>query len=314
MVDTILMYRLLLAVPVSSVLILVGDAFQLPSVGPGNVLHDLIRTKRIPVFHLTRIFRQARESSIILNAHMVREGKVPDFDLCNEQLQSLTNSKTPDFCFIEESRPEKVVETIVTLCRKEVPDGFGFDPVNDIQVLTPMHKGVTGTINLNRLLQNKLNAPRADLSSDGGRFRINDKVMHLKNNYQKDVFNGDIGTIMDVDRQTKGVLVDYYGRTVSYSSDETDELTLAYAITVHKSQGSEYPAVIIPLTTHHYPMLQRNLLYTAITRGKKLVVIVGTTKAFRIALNLENTGKRFSSLSSRVKKAIDSGTFPTNKI
>jgi len=302
MVDTTLMYHLLLAVPVSSVLILVGDAFQLPSVGPGNVLHDLIQTKRIPVFHLTRIFRQARESSIVLNAHSVRAGKMPELDMCNEHLLPLSGSSTPDFCFIEEPRPEKIVETVVALCGREVPGRFGFDPVNDIQVLTPMHKGVAGTINMNRILQNKLNTNRSDHSTGGGRFRINDKVMHLKNNYQKDVFNGDIGTILDVDRQTKGVLVDYYGRTVSYASDETDELSLAYAITVHKSQGSEYPAVIVPLTTHHYPMLQRNLLYTAITRGKQLVVLVGTVKAFRIALGRENTGKRFSSLASRIQK------------
>ncbi len=301
MVDTILLYHLLKAVPVSSVLILVGDVFQLPSVGPGNILDDMIRSERIPVFYLTRIFRQARESPIIMNAHMIRNGEMPELDMDDTNPQTLS-----EFYFIEQHNPERVVETIAKLCSKSVPERFGFDPVTDIQVLTPMHKGIVGTINLNQVLQNKLNPDQPEISGAGGHFRTKDKVMHLKNNYQKDVFNGDIGTIIDVDRQTKEILVDYYGRTVAYSSDEASELTLAYAITVHKSQGSEYPAVIVPLMTHHYPMLQRNLLYTAITRGKQLVVLVGTKKAFHIALNRENTGKRFSSLASRLKNNINS--------
>lgn len=307
MVDTVLMHHLLHAVPVSSVLILVGDVFQLPSVGPGNVLHDLIQAEKIPAFYLTKIFRQAQESPIIMNAHMVRNGQMPELDMDDTSPQTLS-----EFYFIEQPNPERVVETIVTLCSKSIPERFDFDPVTDIQVLTPMHKGVVGTINLNQVLQNKLNPNRPEVVGEDGRFRIHDKVMHLKNNYQKDVFNGDIGTVIDVDRQTKEVLVDYYGRTVAYSSDEVQELTLAYAISVHKSQGSEYPAVIVPLMTHHYPMLQRNLLYTAITRGKQLVIIVGTKKAFHIALSRENTGKRFSSLASRLQKTIDSSIFPKN--
>lgn len=302
MVDTALLYHLLNAMPVTAVLILVGDVFQLPSVGPGNVLDDLIRSGKIPVFYLSNIFRQVRESPIIKNAHMIRNGEMPDLDGDDTRPQTLS-----EFYFIEQSHPDQVLETIISLCGKSVPERFGFDPVTDIQVLTPMHKGIVGTINLNRILQDELN-PRQPgmLSSEGGRFRTHDKVMHLKNNYQKDVFNGDIGTIIDVDRQTGELRVDYYGRTVAYSTDEAGELTLAYAISVHKSQGSEYPAVILPLMTQHYPMLQRNLLYTAITRGQRLVIVLGTKKAFRIALNRENTGQRFSLLDARLKHRINS--------
>ncbi|MBW1898279.1 MAG: AAA family ATPase, partial [Deltaproteobacteria bacterium] len=296
MVDTVLMYHLLNAVPVTSKLILVGDVFQLPSVGPGNVLGDIIRSKAIPVFYLTEIFRQAQESPIIINAHMVRRGESPDFNSKN------TDNELSEFYFINQSDPNTIVETIVKLCVDSIPKRFYFDPIKDIQVLTPMHKGVAGTINLNQVLQKALNHNTDQAEIMGGIYKTGDKVMHLKNNYLKDVFNGDIGTIAGVDRETNQVMVDYEGRVVVYEPEEMHELSLAYAISVHKSQGSEYPAIIVPLITQHYIMLQRNLLYTAMTRGKKLVILIGTRKAFQIALNNDKPRKRFSGLMKKIRE------------
>jgi exodeoxyribonuclease V alpha subunit len=296
MVDTLLMYHLLIAVPVSAALVLVGDISQLPSVGPGNVLSDMIDSGRIPVFYLNEIFRQDTQSAIVANAHNVRRGEppvCPDLngfdDLC-------------DFYFIEQSDPEQVAARIVRLCREELPAKFNLDPIHDIQVLTPMHKGAVGTINLNQMLQKVLNPQPVSMEALGNSFKIGDKVMHLINNYQKEVYNGDIGIICSLDNQKKELSVEYYGRTVPYAADELDQITAAYAISVHKSQGAEYPAVIVPLVTQHYVLLQRNLLYTAMTRGKKLVILIGTKKALHIALKNDKPHRRLSSLAARIQE------------
>ncbi len=296
MVDVYLMFYLLRAISMHCVLILVGDTFQLPSVGPGNVLADIINSKKIKTFELKKIFRQAQESPIVMNAHRVRAGKMPNLkkDYMPENLS--------EFYFIEQNNPDRAVETIVELCSKRIPKVFNFDSVNDIQVLTPMHKGAVGTANLNQALQKALNSGSAGSARKDGRFNIEDKVMHLKNNYQKEVFNGDIGTITSIDTANSRLSVDYYGRKVAYDFAETEELSLAYAITVHKSQGSEYPAVVVPIMTQHFALLQRNLLYTAITRGKKLVILVGSKKAINIALKNDSPRKRFSSLANRLMK------------
>ncbi len=291
MVDTVLMYRLIEAMPVSAALILVGDTFQLPSVGPGNILSDIIESERVKVFSLTNIFRQAKKSPIIMYAHSIRNGEMPDF-------QTVRAGKLSEFYFIENQTPEKVVETILELCSKRIPDAFPH--IDEIQVLTPMHRGEAGTINLNQQLQKVLNQSEGGLMSRDILFKPNDKVMHLKNNYEKDVFNGDIGIVHEVIKTENKVLVNYYGRIVEYDILELDELTLAYTISVHKSQGSEYSAVIIALTTAHFPLLQRNLLYTAMTRGKHLVIIVGSSKALKMALNNNKTALRLSGLKEKL--------------
>ncbi len=299
MVDSQLMFHLLKAVPATATLILVGDVFQLPSVGPGNILSDLIRSGVIRTFELKEIFRQAEKSPIIVNAHRVRNGSLPD----------LEKDRKPDglseFYFIEQYQPETVVKTIVELCRRKIPERFGLDPVRDIQVLSPMHKGLVGTIQLNQVLQEALN-PRSS-SGAGMQFRLADKVMHLKNNYAKEVFNGDIGVISEIDTSPdwskKRLSVNFDERLVEYENEEIADLTLAYAISVHKSQGSEYPAVVIPLMPQHHPLLQRNLLYTAITRGKKLVIIVGTRQAMETAVRNDKPRNRLSLLDVRLKNA-----------
>ncbi len=293
MVDTLLMYHLLKAVPMTSVLILVGDVFQLPPIGPGNVLADMIKSEIIPAFHLKKIFRQDQESPIVLNAHKVRRGELPDLKR-TEDPEDLT-----EFYFIEQKDPDIVVQTIVELCRERIPKRFNLG-LEDVQVLTPMHKGKVGTINLNHVLQKVLNSNPAIVESHGNLFKMDDKVMHLINNYQKEVFNGDIGTISSIDNAKKEILVDYYGRTVPYDFEELEELSLAYAISVHKSQGSEYPGVIVPIMTQHFALLQRNLLYTAITRGKKLVILIGTQKALTIALKNDKPQQRLSRLADRL--------------
>ncbi len=295
MVDTDLMYHLLTAVPLSARLILVGDVFQLPSVGPGNVLADLIDSGSIPVFYLNKIFRQELESAIIVNAHKVRQGEPPDFPDTSD-VDGLT-----DFYFMEQSEPDRAAARIVELCGRELPANLGLDPVNDIQVLTPMHKGAVGTINLNNLLQKTLNRQTTEMKSAASGFQIGDKVMHLRNNYQKEVYNGDIGTVASIDNQKDELSVNYDDRTVYYEFDELDDVTMAYAISIHKSQGSEYPAVIVPLMTQHYVLLQRNLLYTAMTRGTKLVVLIGTRKALDIALNNDKPQRRLTGLAARLK-------------
>jgi len=291
MVDTQLMYRLIEAMPITANLIIVGDTFQLPSVGPGNVLSDIIESGSVKVFALTNIFRQAKESPIIMYAHTVRNGEMPDF-------QKAESGELSEFYFIENRKSEKVVETILELCSERVPKAFPH--IDEIQVLTPMHRGEAGTINLNQQLQRILNRSVGGIEAGGIKFKLNDKVMHLKNNYEKDVFNGDIGSVHEVIKSENKVLVDYDGRIVEYDILELDELTLAYAISVHKSQGSEYSAVIIALTSAHFPLLQRNLLYTAMTRGKNLVIIVGSSKALKIALNNNKTALRLSGLKQKL--------------
>ncbi len=294
MIDTVLMAHLLEAVHVSARLILVGDVFQLPSVGAGNVLADLIRARTIQTFELNEIFRQDRESAIIVTAHGVRRGDRP-----HNTPDDFSASHT-DFYFFEEDRPAKILERIVELCRREVPERFGLDPVTDIQVLTPMHKGPVGTISLNRVLQERLN-PRPEIIRIGGRsFKPGDKVMHLKNNYRKEVYNGDSGILRVIDTKEEIASVDFDGRIVTYDFAELDEIGPAYAVTVHKSQGAEYPAVIMPLVTQHFVMLQRNLLYTAITRGQQLVVLIGSRKALDIALQNDRPRQRLSGLSGRL--------------
>ncbi len=289
------MFHLMQAVPMTAVLILVGDVFQLPSVGPGNVLADMIASKRIPVYYLHKIFRQAHESPIVVNAHLVRRGEFPALTKLDAS-QDLS-----EFYFIQQSDPDKVAATIVELCSQAIPRRFDFDPVHEVQVLTPMHKGVVGTTNLNQVLQNVLNPNPVLIKTQGSVFKSGDKVMHLKNNYQKEVFNGDIGTISTIDRKNEVLSVDYYGRTVDYDFSEMDEISLAYAISVHKSQGSEYPAVIVPIVTQHFVLLQRNLLYTAITRATKLVILIGTQKALAIALKNNKPRKRLSSLAVQLQ-------------
>ena len=294
MVDTLLMYHLLKAIPPQAHLILVGDVDQLPSVGPGNVLKDIIDSGIFTVVRLTEIFRQAQESMIIVNAHKVNQGEFPI-------LKEIERKEATDFYFIQEEEPEKVLNQILTLCSERIPKHFGFHSIRDIQVLTPMHKGVIGAINLNLELQEKLNPDQQSITHGSRTFKLHDKVMQIVNNYDKEVFNGDIGWVSRIDQEDRELTIDFEGRLVPYDYSDLDEVVLAYAISVHKSQGSEYPAVIIPVTTQHYMLLQRNLIYTGITRAKKLVVLIGTKKALAIAIKNNKPQLRFTLLSERLK-------------
>ncbi len=300
MIDTLLMDSFLEAVPSASRLILVGDVDQLPSVGAGAVLLDLIESGTIPVVRLDHIFRQAADSFITVNAHKVRQGNVPDFSALSQKVDA--EKELLDFYFIKESNPEKIVEKILLMSTKRIPQRFELDPMMDIQVLTPMHRGVTGSIHLNRKLQEKMNPDAKGLQHREQWFRIGDKVMQQQNDYEKHVFNGDLGRIVCCDPKTKELHVKFEQGIVHYQAKEFDQLSLAYAITVHKSQGSEYSAVILPLTTHHYMMLQRNLLYTAITRGKQLVVLIGTEAAISKAVENEGTMRRFTGLQYQLSE------------
>lgn len=292
MIDTVLMHYLLKALPREATLILVGDVNQLPSVGPGNCLKDVIDSSVIPVVELNEIFRQAKESAIIVNAHRINEGMMPQFKPAEDKLE--------DFYFVEMEDPQKVLEMIVLLVKNRIPTRFGLDAVDDIQVLTPMHRGVIGTANLNVELQKVLNPGEEGVYRGGQNFRVGDKVMQIRNNYDKEVYNGDIGRISRFDDELQEVAVLMDSREVLYDYSDLDELVLAYAVSVHKAQGSEYPAVVIPVLTQHYLLLQRNLIYTAVTRGKKLVVLVGTKKALAIAVKNNQTQKRFTLLKQRL--------------
>lgn len=298
MIDQILFHHLLKAVPKGASVIFVGDADQLPSVGPGNVLKDLIDSGVCPVVHLKEIFRQGDESRIVVNAHRVNSGEMPFLD------DKETASHTNDFYFIEEGDPEKALEIIKKLVTVRIPQKFGMDPVRDIQVLTPMHRGSVGTSRLNAELREVLNTHHGPKVQRMGRtLEEGDKVMQIRNNYDKDVYNGDIGTVIKIDGEECRVTVEMDSGKISYDFAELDELVHAYAVSIHKSQGSEYPAVVVPIMTQHYVMLQRNLLYTGITRGKKLVVLVGTKKAVAIAVRNDKTRKRYTRLAGRLKKS-----------
>ena len=301
MIDVVLMNGLLRAIPLVATVILVGDADQLPSVGPGSVLRDILESGQVPTVRLTEIFRQAEQSHIVLNAHRVNRGEFPD-------LSRAAAAHTTDFHFLAEENQERLQQLVVDLASRRLPARYDFDPVEDIQVLTPMHRGAVGAAQLNAALQAALNPVRpgvAEVMRGGQVFRVGDRVMQVRNNYDKEVYNGDIGRItrMDLTEQEATVLVD--GRSVTYDFSELDELRLAYAATVHKSQGSEYPAVILPLHTTHYLMLQRNLLYTAITRAKRLLVLVGTKKALAIAVKNDRTLRRRTRLADRLVSFVD---------
>lgn len=292
MIDTILMHHLLKAIPPGATFIMVGDVNQLPSVGAGNVLKDLIASGEIQVVELKEIFRQAKESLIIVNAHRINNGLLPSFRSSRKKLD--------DFYFIEQDNPEEVLRIILELTKERIPQRFGFDPVNDIQVLTPMHKGIVGAGNLNEELQNVLNPAKDGIVRGGRNFRVYDKVMQIKNNYDKGVFNGDIGRITCIDPENQEATISFDERDVPYDYTDLDEIVLAYAVSIHKSQGSEYPAIIVPIITQHFILLQRNLLYTAVTRGRNLVVIVGTIKALAIGVNNNRTQKRYTYLRHRL--------------
>lgn len=292
MVDIILMYNLLKAVATSTVVILVGDVDQLPSVGAGNVLKDIINSEQVNVVKLTRIFRQAQGSKIITNAHRINKGDFPE----------LKSGRDSDFFFIEEEEPSKVVEQIQGLCTTRLPKYYKVDPINDIQVLCPMQRGETGTTNLNTILQGALNKSTVSIKHGGTLYKLGDKVMQIKNNYDKNVFNGDIGRVTAIDNEDKTLVITYEDNPVDYDVTELDEVVLAYATTVHKSQGSEYKIVVSPFTTQHFMMLQRNLLYTGVTRAKKIMVLIGTKKAIAMAVRNNKTTKRNTKLSERLKE------------
>ena len=301
MVDTVLMHHLLKAVRLDTTLILVGDVNQLPSVGAGSVLKDIIASGSVPTVELTEIFRQARESSIIVNAHLINQGSFPSLQPRRDKLD--------DFFFMQEEEPERVLEKITRMVTERIPRRFRLHPIRDIQVLSPMNKGLLGVVNLNNHLQAVLNPDGPELTRGGRTLRVRDKVMQIKNNYDKDVYNGDIGSIVSIDAELQEAKIRFEGRMVTYESGDLDELVLAYAVSIHKSQGSDYPAVVMPILTQHYIMLQRNLIYTGITRGKNLVVLIGTKKALAIAVNNAQTRRRYTALEERLRRT-NSGSKP----
>jgi exodeoxyribonuclease V alpha subunit len=290
MIDIILFYNLMKAVPKTMRLVLVGDIDQLPSVGAGNVLRDIIDSGEIPVVRLTRIFRQAQSSRIVMNAHAINAGQFPN----------VSNGKESDFFFVKADDGTNIPELIVGLVQSRLPKTYNY-PAKEIQVLTPMQRGEVGAANLNTLLQAALNPSGPSLSRAGYVYRQGDKVMQIRNNYDKNVFNGDIGYITGVDESERTLLVTFDEKAVEYDISELDELVLAYAVTIHKSQGSEFPIVVIPVTMKHFVMLQRNLIYTGITRAKKICVIVGTTKAIGYAVRNNPVCDRNTMLKERLK-------------
>ena len=292
MVDTFLMNSLLRAVPISASVVLVGDVDQLPSVGAGNVLKDVITSGIVEVVELNEIFRQAQTSRIITNAHAINRGEMP----------YVQNDREADFFFLEASEPDHVVEMVCGLCAARLPRTYRLDSIEDIQVLVPMYRGETGANNLNRVLQDKLNPKGQEMMRGGIRFRVGDKVMQVRNNYDRDVFNGDIGRVQGIEDDI--LRVRFQDRVLEYEFSELDELVLAYAMSVHKSQGAEFRAVVMPLTTQHYMMLQRNLLYTAITRARELVVLVGTKQALGMAVRNNRVAERHTTLSQRIRAGI----------
>jgi exodeoxyribonuclease V alpha subunit len=289
MIDILLMNNLLKAVPVGMRLVFVGDIDQLPSVGAGNVLRDIIDSQRIPVVRLVCIFRQAQKSRIVMNAHAINQGRFPD----------TSNGRDTDFFFMREDDPERAAETIVRLVKERLPRAYRESP-DRIQVLTPMQRGVVGAANLNLLLQQALNPSGPSLNRGGYTYRQGDRVMQQRNNYDKDVFNGDLGYIREVDTEERTLKVDFDGKWIEYDITELDELTLAYATTIHKAQGSEYPIVVMPVLMTHFVMLQRNLIYTGITRAKKICVLIGAAKALAYAVRNVSVLKRNTRLKERL--------------
>jgi exodeoxyribonuclease V alpha subunit len=288
------MANLLRALPPKASLLLVGDIDQLPSVGPGMVLRHIIESKVVPVVRLTEVFRQAAHSRIIINAHRINEGKMPEFS---------PKGSDSDFFFVDRDEPDQIAATLVEMVKTRIPAKFRLDPIRDIQVLCPMNRGSLGIRELNVRLHNELNPARANepfVEKFGWQFRSRDKVIQTENDYDKDVFNGDIGQIVKVDPVEREVVIRFDQREVVYDYGELDEISLAYAITIHKSQGSEFPAVVTPLAMQQYMLLQRNLVYTGITRGKKLVVLVGQRKALALAVKNNRTENRFSGLLARL--------------
>lgn len=296
MVDVLLMQHTLRALPSDARLILVGDVDQLPSVGPGMVLGDILDSKAIPFVRLTKIFRQAQESGIVRAAHAIRNGEIPE---------SSPPGKLGDFYFIEAEEPAKIADRIIAMLRDRIPARFKLDPFRDVQILTPMNRSELGVGQLNETLQAVLNPSQEDeeVVRFGVVFRKGDKVMQTANDYQKEVFNGDVGRIAKIDAEEQELHVDFEGRRVVYEFEELDELSLAYAMTIHKSQGSEYPAVILPLHTQHFLLLRRNLLYTGVTRGKQLVVIVGSKRALEMAVQRQDDRRRYTRLAWRLRQA-----------
>ena len=288
MVDVPLMNAITKAIPRRSGLLLVGDVDQLPSVGPGRVLADVIESGAIAVARLTEVFRQAAESRIVVNAHRINRGEMPEWPRPGSE---------SDFYFVECKDPEDGAAKVVEIVRKRIPQRFGLDPIRDVQVLCPMQRGALGARALNADLQKALNPnPSARVERFGSVFLPNDKVMQTENDYDKEVFNGDVGTVAAIDEDEGILIVNFDGRDVEYVFNELDTLVPAYAITIHKSQGSEYPAVVITLATQHYTMLARNLLYTAVTRGKRLVIVVGQRRALAIAVRTSNARRRWTKL------------------
>jgi exodeoxyribonuclease V alpha subunit len=292
MLDLLLANHLLKAIHPATHLLLVGDVDQLPSVGAGNVLRDVIESGQVPVVRLDLIFRQAQDSLIVTNAHRINNGQVPMF------------SRTArDFFLFGQEDPDKAADLIVDIVQRRIPHKFGYDPMDDIQVLSPMYRGAVGVSNLNERLQAALNPPsprKAERRLSGRAFRAGDRVIQLRNNYDLDVFNGDVGRIRSIDALNQRLLVEIDDRVVHYDWSEADELALAYAISVHRAQGSEYPAVVIPVMTTHYMMLQRPVLYTAVTRARELVVLVGTRRAIAIAVRNDKVTRRHSGLGARM--------------
>jgi exodeoxyribonuclease V alpha subunit len=287
MVDVPLMRALLRALPEGAALLLIGDVDQLPSVGPGQVLADIIASGAVPIVRLTEVFRQAAESRIIVNAHRINQGLMPD----------LARVESGDFHFVDAADAEEGVRKLLAIVRERIPKRFGFDPIRDIQVLCPMNRGGFGARSLNIELQKELNPPgEIRIERFGWTFCPGDKVMQVENDYDKEVYNGDLGVVSRIDMEEGELVADFDSREITYGFGELDELVLAYATTIHKSQGSEYPAVVIPLSTQHYPMLQRNLVYTGVTRGKRLVVLVGQRKALAMAVKGARARRRWSKL------------------
>ncbi len=294
MLDCQLFVSLLRALPLTCRLILVGDVNQLPSVGPGNVLSDLLESKTVPSMELTQIFRQARESTVVVNAHRINQGKFP--------VASPRQPPAADFFWVEQEDIQKVQDLILNTVCKRIPEVYGFDPLREVQVLTPMHKGLVGTSELNALLQDRLNPGGQEVRNGFRVFRVGDRVLQTRNNYEKDVFNGDLGWIVRMDQDSGEVMVDFDGHRVQYPQTDMDELQLAYCISVHKSQGSEYPAVLIPVVTQHFMLLQRNLIYTALTRATRLAVLIGSKKALTIGIKSIGGDKRHTHLKVRLQE------------